>query len=96
MPKRRTKKKCGCRRGGSIGKWIGSAHKKLRSVNAYSRGLSAGYNKYGHNLVKKHSGRYAPIIDRGVALGLAKLKQAGYGLKLAGAGRHGGLRRMKY
>ena len=67
-----------------------NAHKKLRSVNAYSRGLSAGYNKYGKNLVKKHAGKYSPLIDRGVKLGLAKLKQAGYGLKLAGAGR------MKY
>jgi hypothetical protein len=95
MPKKRgTKKKC-CRRGGSIASWIGNAHKKIRSINGYSRGLSMGYNKYGRDLVNKNTGKYSTIINRGVELGLAKLKQSGYGLKLAGAGRrYGG--RMKY
>jgi hypothetical protein len=78
----------------------------MRKNNGYSKGLSMAYNKYGKNLVnKKLSKSNAGMVDKGVQMALAKLKQSGYGLRRSGSGlrRTGnGLRlagsgdRMKY
>jgi hypothetical protein len=106
MPaKRRTTKKRSRRRGGSLKAWATKAHALMRKNNGYSRGLSQIYSKYGKSAVgKRLSASNAGLVDKGVGMALARLKQAGYGrrcgsglrrsgngLRLAGSGN-----RMKY
>jgi len=89
MPRAGTRRN---RRGGSIASWVKSAHQKMRSVNGYSRGLSAAWDKYGKHK-GKNLGVHSEIINKAVALGLSKLKQAGYGRSGHGLKRTGkGLR----
>jgi hypothetical protein len=98
MPRSRTRR----HRGGGIVNWIKSAHQKMRSVNGYSRGLSAAWEKYG-KIRLKSSSPYPGLINKAVALGINKIRQAGYGrsghgLKRTGMGlrRTGMGRRLKY
>ena len=101
MPVRRKTRKRS-RRGGSLRAWARKAHNYVKSKNGYSRGLSAAYNKYGKNVVNKKFGKYSGVVDKGVAMALGKLKQAGYGKCGSGLRRTGhGLRlaggsRLKY
>lgn len=90
MPRARTRRN---RRGGSMTSWAKAAHQKMRSINGYSRGLSAAWDKYG-KFKGKNLSVHTEIINRAVALGLNKLKQAGYGRSGHGLKRTGmGLKR---
>jgi hypothetical protein len=101
MPRKRTqtKRKTRRRRGSGILDWAKKAHQTIRSNNGYSKGLSLAYNKWGKSAVgQKLSKSNAALVNKGVALGLAKLRQSGYGLSRAGNGlrRSGMGARLKY
>jgi hypothetical protein len=81
----RAKKRTTRRRGGSIKQWALRAHNKMRSINGYSRGLSHAYNRFGKSQVSK-LGKHAGLVNKGVEIALAKLKQSGYGLRRSGNG----------
>jgi hypothetical protein len=104
MPARRRTIKKRSRRGGSLKTWAKKSHAFMRKNNGYSRGLNQIYSKYGKSAVAKRlSASNAGLVDKGVGMALARLKQAGYGkcgsglrrsgngLRLAGSGN-----RMKY
>ena len=101
MPKRkqsRTKRKTR-RRGAGIRDWIRKAHTFVKSKRGYSRAASYAYNKYGKPMVgNKLSKSNAALVNKGVAAGLSKLRQSGYGLRRAGMGLRlsGNGRRMKF
>lgn len=100
--KRRTTKRS---RRGSLRDWASKGHSYMKSNNGYSKGLSMAYNKYGkHQVNKRLSKENAGLVNKGVSMALAKLKQSGYG-RLRGSGLRrsgnglrlaGGSNRLKY
>jgi hypothetical protein len=98
MPVKRKTKKAKSRRGAGIATWAKNAHGLMRKHNAYSKGLSYAYNKYGKPMVARRLPKNSAIVDRGVKMALTKLKQAGYGLRRSGNGlrRSGSGTRLKY
>ena len=103
MPRKRRTTKKRSRRGGSLKSWASKAHNFMKSKNGYSKGLTMAYNKYGKPMVNKKLGKHAGMVDKGVQMALAKLKQSGYGRRGSGLRRSGnGLRlagsgnRLKY
>ena len=95
MPRKHTKRKS--RRGGSIKSWALKAHNFIKSKNGYSQGLSYANNRWVKPLITSRlSSANAAIVNQGIAAGLSKLRQSGYGLRRSGNGlrRSGnGLRR---
>ena len=88
MPRKRSQSKRKThRRGSGIMDWIRKGHQTMRKNNMYSKGLSYAYDKYGKQKVGQTlSKSNAALVNRGVSLGLAKLRQQGYGLSRAGNG----------
>ena len=84
MPRKTKKKKC-CR-GRGLKDWIKSAHNSIRSSGGYTSAANHVYKNYGKDLINKKFGKFAPFVHQGVADGLAKLKQSGYGIRHSGSG----------
>ena len=79
--KHKTTKRKTRRRGAGIREWASKPHNFIKSKSGYSKGLSYAHNRFTKPMIENKLGKsQAALVNQGIAMGWAKLRQGGYGL----------------